>query len=99
MLLRTQDKEEILSIINECIQQKVKVFAFGSRVNGKAHETSDLDLVLISENKSKIAIEDFVKLKEHLQKSNVPIFVQVLDWYRVPKSFHENILSNYEVFE
>lgn len=51
MILREKDKQLIVDLVKENISQPVKLWAFGSRVNGDAHDTSDLDLVLISEDK------------------------------------------------
>ena len=36
-----------------------------------------------------------MNFKEMIKESNIPILVQVLDWNRIPKSFHDNILKNY----
>jgi uncharacterized protein len=96
MILREKDKERIIAITKKNIKQSSELWAFGSRVNGEAHDTSDLDLVLVSENETKINIDEFVNLKEALRESNIPIIIQVLDWNRIPESFHENILLNYE---
>lgn len=96
MILRDKDKKSLISIVKRTIQQPVKLWAFGSRVTGDAHDTSDLDLVLISKNE-KINIDDLMNLKDSLKKSNIPIIIQVLDWNRIPTSFHDNILNNYEV--
>ncbi|HIO95837.1 MAG TPA: nucleotidyltransferase domain-containing protein [Campylobacterales bacterium] len=75
---------------------QLKLWAYGSRVNGEAHDTSDLDLVIISKDGQKVDINELISFKEHLQDSNIPILTQVIDWNRVPKNFHENILANYE---
>jgi len=97
MILRDKDKKVILEIVKKTISQKNELWAFGSRVNGEAHDTSDLDLVLLSDDKEKIDIDDFMNFKKNLRESNIPIFVQVLDWNRIPESFHKNIINNYEV--
>ncbi len=89
---------KLLSFLQKkSIKTPSRILAFGSRVNGEAHDTSDLDLVIVSNDKKKIDIDDFLDFKENLQKSNIPIIVQVLDWYRIPTSFHQNILTNYEI--
>jgi predicted nucleotidyltransferase len=95
--IREKDKEAIIQLAKNSIKTNSKILAFGSRVNGQAHETSDLDLVIVANDKKKIALDNLLDFKESLQKSNIPIIVQVLDWYRIPTSFHQNILSNYEV--
>ena len=96
MIIRQQDKEKIISLAKKNFTQALKILAYGSRVNGEAHDTSDLDLVIISKNEEKININEFASFKESLQDSNIPIFVQVLDWNNIPDSFHKNILSNSE---
>ncbi len=98
MKIREQDKQRIINIIKDTIKESCKILAYGSRVNGDAYDMSDLDLVLISQKKDKIDINTLVKFKEKLQKSNIPIIVQVMDWYRIPKSFQENILKKNELF-
>ncbi len=96
MILRDKDRLAIINIAKKTIKQPSELLAYGSRVNGQAHDTSDLDLVLVSDSKEKIDIDDFMNFKEKLKKSNIPIIIQVLDWYRIPESFHKNILDNYE---
>ena len=97
MIIRENDKQAIIDIAKETIKQPCRVLAFGSRVNGDAHDTSDLDLVIVSNSKKKIDIDEFMRFEDKLKESNIPIIVQVLDWYRIPESFHKNILSNCEV--
>jgi len=96
MLLREKDKNAIIAFAKE-IKTPIKILAYGSRVSGEAHDMSDLDLVIISKDKKKLDIDELVTFKEKLQKSNIPIIVQVVDWYRIPEYFHDSILQNYEV--
>lgn len=99
MLLREKDKQALCKIFSETLNSDIEVIAFGSRVNGKAHDTSDLDLVIRNSNQQKLNINEFMKIKEKIQNSNIPIVVQILDWYRIPKSFHKHILENYEILK
>jgi predicted nucleotidyltransferase len=96
MLIRDKDKNILIDIAIKTIKEPSKILAYGSRVNGNAHDTSDLDLVIVSKNKEKLDINDFMKFKDELKKSNIPILIQVLDWYRLPEAFHKNIMTNYE---
>lgn len=96
MLIRDIDRLEIIKIAKQTIKTPSKILAFGSRVNGDAHDTSDLDLVIVP-NKNHIKIDEFIAFKEALSDSNIPILIQVLDWNRIPKSFHNNILKKYEI--
>ena len=76
----------------------VEVWAYGSRVTGEGHEASDLDLVLRS-----LTLEPldggFYDLLEAIEKSNIPILVQVHDWARLPESFHREIERDYVVVQ
>ena len=97
MKLRDQDRIRIESIARETLKTPLEIWAYGSRVNGDAHDMSDLDLVILTNNKEKLNISEFMSFKESLQESNIPILIQVMDWNRIPESFHENILNDYKV--
>ncbi len=99
MILRDKDKKLILEIAKETLPKDSQIWAYGSRVNGTAHSGSDLDLVVRAKDLEKLDIDEFVFFKEKMQKSNIPILVQILDWARVPKYFHKNILKNYEILK
>jgi predicted nucleotidyltransferase len=96
MILRQIDKQNILTIAKNIFGNSVKILAYGSRVNNKAHDMSDLDLALVSKNNQKIDIDKFLQFKSELQNSNIPILIQIIDWFRVPKTFHKSILLNYQ---
>ena len=68
-----------------------EVWAYGSRVTGSGHEASDLDLVL--RNPKNLLEETGVlyELKEAFSESNLPIRVDIMDWARIPASFHHEI--------
>ena len=76
----------------------VEVWAYGSRVNGRGHEGSDLDLVLRGP-----ALEPldggFYDLLEAIEKSNIPILVQAHDWAMLPESFHIEIERDHVVVQ
>ena len=75
----------------------VEVWAYGSRVKGKSHEGSDLDLVLRGSNLEKIKFSQFMDMQEALTDSNIPFLVEIKDWAEIPKHFHEEIQKNYYV--
>ena len=99
MIIRENDKLEIINIAQRTIKTSSELWAFGSRVNGDAHDMSDLDLVIVPNDKKKLDISELMDFKENLQESNIPILIQVMDWNRIPESFHDNILNNYEVMK
>jgi predicted nucleotidyltransferase len=96
MIIRPKDKEIIINLALKNIKTPCKLLAYGSRVSGEAHDTSDLDMVLVSDDGKKIDINEIANFKESLQESNIPILTQVFDWNRLPEKFHQNILDNCE---
>jgi len=97
MLIREKDKLKIINLATTKVKIPSELWAFGSRVNGDAHDTSDLDLVIVPAKNERLDIDEFIDFKDSLRESNIPIIVQVMDWNKIPKSFHDNILENYEV--
>ena len=75
----------------------VAVWAYGSRVNGNAHDGSDLDLVLRAPDLQALPTGFINRFREALTDSNLPIFVDVHDWAHLPSTFYPRILTRYEV--
>ena len=75
----------------------VEVWAYGSRVNGRAHEGSDLDLVLRGPNLEKIDFDALVDFAKALEESTIPFLVEARDWARMPEHFHTEIERDYVV--
>lgn len=67
-----------------------EVFAYGSRINGKAHEGSDLDLVIKNFPKDK----NLYELKEILSESNVLFLTDINVYENLPDSFKKEIDKN-----
>ena len=88
--LLPRHRKEIVALLHKHIPG-VEVWAYGSRVNGRSHDGSDLDLVLrgpklAERDTSRIA--DFI---EALQDSTIPFLVEARDWARLPESFHHEV--------
>lgn len=96
--LRKKDMDSITAIAEAVFKQNVEIIAHGSRVKGTHHETSDLDLVVKAFDGESVEGKELLNFIRRLKESNIPILVQVLDWSRIPKSFQNNILSDYEIF-
>ncbi len=77
---------------------EIEVWAYGSRVNGRSHEGSDLDLVLRGKGLNEIPIEQISDFEEAVQESNLPFLVEVRDWARLPERFHKEIALNHALF-
>ena len=69
----------------------VEVWAYGSRVNGRSHDGSDLDLVLRGPKLVEIDASRLAEFTEALRESTVPFLVEARDWARLPDSFHREI--------
>ena len=89
-------REQIEALLREHVPG-VEVWAYGSRVSGRSHEGSDLDLVLRGPDLKRISSGQLTDLTEALEQSNVPILVQIHDWARLPESFHKEIERGYVV--
>ena len=78
---------------------QAQVWAYGSRVNGHAHDGSDLDLVLRNPANLSQDVQGWDQLKEALQASDLPMLVDVHLWSRLPQAFHANIEAAYVVLQ
>lgn len=97
MLLREKDKHTLRKIFSS-LNFPVEVWAYGSRVNGTAHEGSDLDLVIRNAQLTPLPATIFGELCEKIKDSAIPLLVELRDWALLPQSFHRNIEGQYEVF-
>ena len=75
----------------------VEVWAYGSRVNGRSHDGSDLDLVLRAPDLNEIPSSQLEEFEEAVRESNIPFLVEARDWARLPERFHQEIEREYVV--
>ena len=87
-------RRQVEALLAEHVPE-AEVWAYGSRVNGRSHDASDLDLVLRGPNLERIPTDQLADLEEALEQSNIPILIQTHDWARLPASFHEEIAQRY----
>ena len=85
--LSPRHREEIKALLHKHLPG-VEVWAYGSRVNVRSHDGSDLDLVLRSPRLAEIDTSRLADFIEALQDSTIPFLVEVRDWARLPESFH-----------
>ena len=76
---------------------EAQVWAYGSRVNGRSHEGSDLDLVLRNPVDLSQDVPGLVQLQEALRASDLPMIVEVHQWARLPQAFRFNVEAGYVV--
>lgn len=94
--LQSHHLEIVKSILAEHMP-KTEIRAFGSRVTGSARGYSDLDLVVVSQEK--ITRKSLYRLEEAFEDSDLPFRVDVLDWHRISESFRKVIEQAYEVIQ
>ena len=90
-------RDQIEALLREHVPG-VEVWAYGSRVNGRSHDGSDLDLALRGPDLEPLD-GGFYDLLEAIEKSNIPILVQAHDWAMLPESFHREIERDYVVVQ
>ena len=73
-----------------------EIWAYGSRIDGTAHDGSDLDRV-VKDFHSKTAY--IGELKELLSESNIPFLIYIFEFEKLPDSFKEEIKKNYIVIK
>jgi len=69
-------KKTLLSIIQEFLPN-CKVYLFGSRARQEHDEGADIDLAL--DNKKPIDLNIIYKIKNKIEESTIPLFVDIVD--------------------
>ena len=95
LFLKEKYKELLLGIIRKSFTLPVEIWAYGSRVDGTAHEGSDLDLVIRGEGLIPLNSDIIEHFRENLRNSNIPILIEARDWARIPEYFHSQILKKH----
>ena len=75
----------------------VEVWAYGSRVNGRSHDGSDLDLVLRAPGLERVPTDQLSDFEDALRESSIPFLVEARDWARLPERFHREIERDHVV--
>ncbi|QEP42347.1 nucleotidyltransferase domain-containing protein [Ectothiorhodospiraceae bacterium BW-2] len=85
--LRPKDRAAIIALAQQTLSEQREIWAYGSRVKGTGHDSSDLDLVIKSPADSPLTLDELVTFKQQLHDSTIPILVQVFDWNHIPPQF------------
>ena len=91
LFIKPQYLQILLDIFNNYCPN-AEIWAYGSRINGEAHEASDLDLVVKSFNDENKSLS---VLKELINDSDIPIIVDILEFDKIPFSFQKEIEKDY----
>ena len=90
-------QRKIISDLLKRYISNTEVWAYGSRVKWTAKPYSDLDMVAFATEEQKMAV--FKDLREAFEESDLPFRVDFFVWDEIPEIFHENIKSEYVVFQ
>lgn len=85
-------RPDLWPIVRDILTRHVpryEVWAFGSRVRGKAKPYSDLDLAIISDTPLPLTID--ARLAEDFSESDLPWRVDVVDWATTQPAFRKII--------
>ena len=91
-----------LTEIKRILQQHIpslEVWAYGSRIKGTSHQASDHDLVLRNPSHLEVPTKNLAQVKQAFQDSNLPIFVDLMDWAYLPVSYQKEIQKHYVVLQ
>lgn len=69
----------------------VEAWAYGSRVTGRSHDASDLDLVLRGKDLTAIPARRLQAFRDAVEESTIPILIEARDWARLPEHFQREI--------
>ena len=92
----THDELLLLQALLKKHLPDIEAWAYGSRVNGKAHSASDLDMVTFSGPEQAMPIAE---LREALEETNLPFRVDLFVWDQVPEKFRKVIREKYVVVQ
>jgi predicted nucleotidyltransferase len=94
--LEPQDLETVREILSQYLPG-VEVRAYGSRVTGKTHRGSDLDLAIMTSEP--LSLDTRADLRDAFSESTVPFRVDLLDWAETTESFRAIVLRNSVVLQ
>lgn len=89
--VRPDHLEIVQNVLSTHVPER-DVWAFGSRVNGNAQETSDLDLAIIDDRP--LEFELLAALRDAFSESRIPYKIDILDWATLSETFREIVRKN-----
>ena len=91
-----KDREVVIRILGDHVPG-CEVRAYGSRVKWRARQHSDLDVAV--KDTGSLGRFALASLSEAFEESDLPFHVDVMDWDKIPESFHKEILSKSVVLQ
>ena len=95
--MRLDLQDEHLAVLRSCLRlhlpASARAFAFGSRVDGSARRSSDLDVALVWEHS--LDLDTMAALAEALSESDLPFKVDLLDAALIDPAFRARIAAGW----
>ena len=89
--LPSRHRRTLEALLREYLPE-VEVWAYGSRVNGRCHAGSDLDLVIRGPGLQRIPAARLAGFADAVGDSTIPFLVEARDWARLPENFRREIV-------
>ena len=96
--LSTRHRRVLQALLREHLPG-VEVWAYGSRVNGRGHDGSDLDLALRGPGLNAIPAGQLVAFEEAVRESTIPFLIEARDWAMLPRRFQQEVAREYVMLE
>ncbi|MCK4650858.1 nucleotidyltransferase domain-containing protein [Candidatus Babeliales bacterium] len=90
MSVKEQYKKKLTEIIKKYLPS-CKIYLFGSRATEKHGKFSDIDIAIDASKQLKTST--LGKIKDDIKESNIPLFVDVLDFNDVSDKMRNQILN------
>jgi len=84
-------RQLVLAIVGAVLPQGARVWAFGSRTNGRARRYSDLDLAIDAGRR--LTLDEAARLAEDFSDSDLPYKVDIVDWHGIDDRFRQLIAT------
>ena len=94
--IENSELDVITHILNQHVPDK-RVYAFGSRVTGKAKPFSDLDLVIVTDEP--LPALSMYSLATAFEESNLKFKVDIVDWASTSPQFKKIIQAQWVPFK
>ncbi len=83
-------KDILIKIVNKHLPE-CKIYLFGSRVTDDHPKFSDIDIAIKSEKALELNVMG--KIKDEVEESRIPLFVDVVDFHNVDDKMRDQILK------
>lgn len=87
----------VLKAIFRTYAPLAEVWAYGSRVSGKGHAASDLDLAVRNTTALDVPATNLATLRSAIEDSSLPLLVDLHDWALLPETFRRHISNSHSV--